>query len=57
MPIVRTLEFGGIYRYRDAHRFNLDIKSQGQKYDYNNSSTQTHNFGGLFIDYNYLFSL
>ncbi len=52
-----ALEFGGLYRYRDAHRFTLGIKSQGQKYNYNNGSTQTHNFGGVFIGYNYLFSL
>ncbi|VAW92057.1 hypothetical protein MNBD_GAMMA22-2325 [hydrothermal vent metagenome] len=52
-----ALEFGGIYRYSDTHRFNIGIKSQGQKYTYNNGTSQTHNFGGFFIGYNYLFSL
>ncbi len=52
-----ALEFGGIYRLSDSHRFNIGFKNQAQKYTFNNGDSQTHNFGGLFVGYNYLFSL
>ncbi len=52
-----ALELGTLYRYTESHRFNIGFKNQGQKYTFNNGNSQTHKFGGLFIGYNYLFSL
>lgn len=52
-----AIEVGTVYRFAESHRLNFGLKTQGQKYNFNNGTTQTHNSSGLFIGYNFLFSL
>jgi hypothetical protein len=52
-----AFEFGGNYRFKKSHRFNVGIKTQQQNYTFNDGTKQIHKFGGVFFGYNYVFSL
>ena len=52
-----ALEFGAIFNINRNNRLNFGLKSQWQKYQFDNlvQSEQKHQLNSLFIGYNYLF--